>query len=103
MVMGWTSGGVGYHTMSIGTGLSYKLGNLITAVLFFPVSPAHPVLPVCPKIIQFFLISMFCGHYLYFVDISVFCGYYPHIVDVVDISTFHGYYLYCSNYELLSL
>ena len=87
MVVGWIFGGVGYHATSKGAELSYKIGYLITADLFFP---------VCPDIIRISWISTLCGNYPYFVDILAFCRYYPHIVDIVDIvdiSAFCGYYL----------
>ena len=49
-----------------------------------------------------------CGYYMYFVDLDVpwilssTHGYYPHFVNIVDISSFSGYYLYLSHYKLRS-
>ena len=76
-------GGGGCHATSKVAELSYKLDFLITAALFFPIRPVHPVRP---DIIHILWISMFHGHFLHFMDVSVFCGYYLHIVDIVDTS-----------------
>ena len=47
MVVAWVFGSAGFHVTSKDAELSYKLGYLIMAALFCPVSPLHPVSPGC--------------------------------------------------------
>ena len=85
--------GSGCHAKSKCLELSYKLGYLITAALFFPV---RPIRPVCTYIIRIFWISTFHGHRPHFLDISVFVGsicilwiswIYPHFIDLFVLVT----------------
>ena len=50
--------------------LRYKIGYLITALLFSPVFPVHPAFRICPDTIRISWVSTF-----HFVDISIYCGY----------------------------
>ena len=49
MVAGWIFGGVGCHATSKAADLSYRLGYLITAVLYHLVCPVCPLLSCCKE------------------------------------------------------
>ena len=73
--------------MSQGTKLSYNLGYLITAAIFFHIRT------VLTDIIRICWIYTLHRYYPHHMVVSIFHVYYIHIVYIVDISAFRGYYL----------